>query len=52
MPFCFSLKTEPLCQTLSNAFEMSRKTPLTSKPSLKDLNKTLVKRQYIFMSYK
>ena len=29
MPFCFSLKITPLCQTLSNGFEISRKTPLT-----------------------
>ena len=34
--FCFSLKTIPLSQTLSNAFEISRKTPPTSKPSSKD----------------
>ena len=37
MPFCFNLKITPLCQTLSNAFEISRKTPLISNPSLKDL---------------
>ena len=38
MPFCFSLRIIPLCQTLSNTFEMSRKAPLTSNPPLKDLH--------------
>ena len=38
MPFCFSLKIIPLCQTFSNTFEISRKTPLTSNPSSKDLH--------------
>ena len=38
MPFCFNLKIIPLCQTLSNAFEISRKMPLTSNPSSKDLH--------------
>ena len=42
IPFCFSLKIIPLCQTLSNAFEISRKTPLTSKPSPKDVYISLV----------
>ena len=37
MPFCFSLTITYLCQTLSNAFEVSRKTPLTSNLSSKDL---------------
>ena len=36
MPFCFSLKIT--CQTFSNAFEILRKTPLTSNPSPKDLH--------------
>ena len=30
IPFSYNLKIRPSCQTLSNAFEMSRKTPLTS----------------------
>ena len=34
IPFCFHLKTKPLCQTLSNAFDISRKT---SNPSSNDL---------------
>ena len=29
VPNDFNLKIRPSCQTLSNAFEMSRKTPLT-----------------------
>ena len=37
MPFCFSLKITPLCQTSSSAFEKSRKTPHTSNPPSKDL---------------
>ena len=37
IPFCFNLKMRPSCQTLSNAFDISRKTPLTSKPSSNDL---------------
>ena len=37
MPFCFILKIIPSGQTLSNAFEISSKTPLTSKPLSKDL---------------
>ena len=32
MPFCFNLKMK----TLSNAFDISRKTPLTSNPSSND----------------
>ena len=36
IPFCFNLKMGPSCQTLSNAFDMSRKAPLTSNPSSKD----------------
>ena len=30
MPYDFNLMMRPSCQTLLNAFEMSRKTPLTS----------------------
>ena len=38
MLFCFSLKIIiPLYQTLSNAFEISRKTPLTSNLPSKEL---------------
>ena len=37
MPFRFSLKIIPLCQTLSNTFEISRKTPLTLNPSSGEL---------------
>ena len=37
IPFCFSLKIIPSCHTLSNAFEISRKTPLTSNQLSKDL---------------
>ena len=37
IPFHFSLKIGPSCQTLSNAFNISRKTPITSKPSSNDL---------------
>ena len=37
IPFCFDLKMNPLCQTLSNAFDISRKTPLTSNPLSNDL---------------
>ena len=33
-PYDFNLKTRPSCQTLSNALEMSRKTPLTSTVGL------------------
>ena len=36
-PFCFNLKMSQLSQTLSNAFDLSRKTPLASYPSSKDL---------------
>ena len=38
MPICYSLKIMSLYQTLTNAFEISRKTPLTSNPSSKDLH--------------
>ena len=38
IPFCFNFKTRPLCQTLSNTFDISRKTPLTSHPSSNDSN--------------
>ena len=31
MPLLFNLKMRPSCQTLSNAFEMSRKTALVSR---------------------
>ena len=37
IPFCFDLKMSPLCQNLSNAFDISRKTPLTSNPLSNDL---------------
>ena len=36
-PFCFNLLRSQLCQGLSNAFDISRKTPLTSYPWSKDL---------------
>ena len=34
VPFCFNLKMRSSCQTLSNAFDISRKTPLTSSNDL------------------
>ena len=37
IPLCFNLKMGLSCQTLSNAFDMSRETPLTSNPFLNDL---------------
>ena len=37
MRFCFRLEIKPLCQTLSNAFQVSRKRFLTSNSSSKDL---------------
>ena len=37
MRFWVSLKMIPSCHTLSNAFEISRKTILTSRPSSKEL---------------
>ena len=37
MPFWVSLKMIPSCQTLSNAFEISRNTRVTSRPSSKEL---------------
>ena len=37
IPFCFHLKIIPSCQTLSNAFDISWNTPLTSYPLLNDL---------------
>ena len=33
MPFCFNLKTRSSCQTLSNTFDISRKTPRALNPS-------------------
>ena len=36
IPFCSNLKMRPACQTLSNAFDMSRKTPQTSYLSSSD----------------
>ena len=30
IPFCFNFKMRPSCQTVPNAFDISRKTPLTS----------------------
>ena len=38
IPFCFSSKIKPSCQTLSNAIEISRKTRLTSNLSSKDVH--------------
>ena len=35
--FCFNLKIIPSSQTLSNAFDISRNTPLISYPSSNDL---------------
>ena len=32
MSFCFDLEISPLCQTLSKALDMSKKTLLTSSP--------------------
>ena len=32
IPFCFNLYISQLCHTLSKAFDLSRNTPLTSKP--------------------
>ena len=37
IPFCFSLCKSPRCHTLSDAFEMSKNIPQTSRPSSKDL---------------
>ena len=37
MPFCFNLKIIPSCHTLLNAFDISRKTLLTSNPSSDNL---------------
>ena len=37
IPFCLNLYKRPLCHTLSNALEISRKTPLTSYPLSNDL---------------
>ena len=37
MPFCLNLKIKPSCNTLSNAFDISRKTLLTSNTSSNDL---------------
>ena len=37
IPFCVDLKIRPLHQTLSNAFDISRKIPLTSNTSSNDL---------------
>ena len=36
IPFCSNLKMRPSCQTVSNAFDMPRKTPRTSYPSSND----------------
>ena len=36
MSFCFNLKINLSCQTLSKALDMSQKTLLTSNPSSKD----------------
>ena len=37
MPFCFNLKIIPSCHALLNAFDISRKTLLTSNPSSDNL---------------
>ena len=37
IPLSFNFNNKPSCQTLSKAFDMSRKTPLTSQPSSNDL---------------
>ena len=37
IPFCFNSKMRPQYQTLSNAFDISRKIPLTSTPKSNDL---------------
>ena len=37
IPFCFNSKMRPQYQTLSNAFDISRKIPLTLTPSSNDL---------------
>ena len=34
--FCFNLDIRPLCQTLSNALDISKNTALTSRLSSKD----------------
>ena len=36
IPFCFNLNIRPLCQTLSNALDISKNTALTSRLSSKD----------------
>ena len=36
IPFCLSLNTVPSFQTLSEALDISKKSPLTSNPSSKD----------------
>ena len=36
MPFCFNLNIRPLCQTLSNALDISKNIALTSRLSSKD----------------
>ena len=36
IPFCFHLNIRPLCQTLSNALDISKNTALTSRLSSKD----------------
>ena len=37
IPFCFNLYISPSCHTLSKALDMSRNTPLTSKPLSKEV---------------
>ena len=37
IPFRFSLRSKPSCHTLSKTLDISKKTPLTSNPSSKDL---------------
>ena len=37
MPFCFNLKISTLCQALSKAVDMSKKTLVTSNPLLNDV---------------
>ena len=37
IPFCFNLYVRPLGHTLSNALDMSKNTPRTSRPSSSDI---------------
>ena len=42
MPFCHNFKIIPSCYTLSNAFDIFKKTLLTSNPSSDDLYNSCV----------